>query len=64
MEDNITNMRLAEIADGWLVLDFNSDIEEYIITLEYHNGDLIEMHRYSKWTTAYKKFNSLAEKLA
>lgn len=58
------NIRAAEIADGWLIMDFHSSTQEYVITIEYHDGSEIEMHRYSKWTTAYKKFNSLAEKLA
>lgn len=57
------NIRSAEIADGWLILDFHADTKEYVITMEYHDGEIIETNRYRDYTRAYKKFNSLGEKL-
>ncbi|MGE4510483.1 MAG: hypothetical protein AB7D43_05215 [Sulfurimonadaceae bacterium] len=59
MVEIIENMRSAEIADGWLILDFHLDTQEYVITIEYHDGESIETNRYKDYTRAYKKFNSL-----
>ncbi|MDD3467813.1 MAG: hypothetical protein PHE67_11755 [Campylobacterales bacterium] len=63
MVENIENIRAAEIADGWLIMDLHSNTQEYVITIEYHDGESIETNRYKDYTRAYKKFNSLGEKL-
>jgi hypothetical protein len=63
MVEIIENIRSCEIVDGWLILDFQLDTQEYVITIEYHDGESIETNRYKDYTRAYKKFNSLGEKL-
>jgi len=63
MVEIIENIRSCEIADGWLIMDFHSDAQEYVITIEYHDGEIIEINRYKCYVRAYKKFNSLGEKL-
>jgi hypothetical protein len=63
MVETIENVRSVEVADGWLILDFHLDTKEYVITVEYHDGDVIETNRYKNYTRAYKKFNSLGEEL-
>lgn len=62
-ELKIENLRSVEVVDGWLILDIYHNTKEYVITVECHDGEIIETNRYVDYTRAYKKFNSLAEKL-
>mgnify|MGYP003594253910 CR=1 FL=1 len=54
----IENEKNCEIADGWLVLDFHFDDAKYVLYIEYHNGETLELGEYEKYIHAigyYKK---------
>lgn len=59
----ITNEKLEEVTDGWLVLDFHSDTKKFHLKLEYHDGDVIELANYQNYVRALKRFKDEAEKL-
>lgn len=57
-----TNEKLAEIADGWLVLDYNSDTELYELSLEYDDRDILEIEQIEKYSDALDAFLSYYKK--
>ena len=51
-----TNQKTAETADGWLVLDLVSQSGKYELTLEYHDGDEIELDVLDNYSDALDSF--------
>lgn len=63
MLDIIENIACTEVADGWLVLDYNRETDLFHLSLEYGDGEVLELKSYKKEVIARKKFNEEAEKL-
>ena len=63
IKSEIENIKSADVADGWLSLDFHGDTQMYHLKLEYHDGEELELKVYKNYTRALKKFYDEAEKL-
>lgn len=59
----IENIKAAEVADGWLVLDFNSETNSFDLSLEYNDGENLELESFSKEEKARKAFKKEFKKL-
>jgi len=62
-KSEIENIKSADVADGWLSLDFHIDTQMYHLKLEYQDGEELELKSYKNYTHAVRKFYIEAEKL-
>lgn len=59
----VENEKKCEIADGWLVLDFHFDGAKYILYIEYHDGERLELGEYEKYKHAIGYYNKELKRL-